>query len=69
MDSKTGIKEEVSSPGSKPFPEGESEKSKKNNSEDLADQMFLEAQDLILHSPWITNIEIQGGEKEKRVRT
>ena len=31
--------------------------------------MFLEAQDLLLNSPWITNIEIQGGEKEKHTDT
>ena len=60
MDSKTGIKEEVSTPGSRSLPE------KQGNSEELADQMFIEAQDLLLNSPWIANIEM-GGEKEKHM--
>ena len=34
-----------------------SQSPKRDFSEDLADQMFLEAQELLMNSPWITNID------------
>ena len=37
--------------------ERECENEKSCFSEELADQMFLEAQELLMDSPWITNID------------
>ena len=59
-DSKNEIKNEYYSPIFKDFPEKESESSKNILSGELADKMFLEAQDLLLNSPWITNINMNG---------
>ena len=62
-DSKYDIKNEHCSPNFKDFHKKESESPNNILSAELADQMFLEAQDILLKSPWITNINISG-EKE-----
>ena len=62
-DSKNDIKNEYYSSKFKDFHEKESESPKNILSAELADQMFLEAQDLLLNSAWITNINISA-EKE-----
>ena len=59
--SKNDIKNEYYSSKLKDFPEKETPKN--ILSAELADQMFLEAQDLLLNSAWITNINISA-EKE-----
>ena len=50
-------KEKIELKTSEMLRDKESKKDKGSFSEDLADQMFLEAQELLMDSPWITNID------------
>jgi len=64
-DSKANIKKELSSSNIKELQLPRNE-SKTDFSEALADQMFSEAQDLMINSPWITNIIPNNNFEEKK---